>query len=201
MSRAARIWFGVATAGGAIVTFLLVFVRTDVATFRARSESMAPTLDVGDRIAANEEAYDDAGPEVGDIVVFHPPAGVTEGARCGAPVGPRELCPEPVDEAADVTFVFRIVAGPGDRLRVRDGRAIVDGEPLDEPYARLCTGDGETCTFRGEVTIPPDHYFVMGDNRAASSDSRFWGPVPRDRIVGRVDDCTLLGLWCSGKKG
>lgn len=199
MSRAARIWFGVAIAAGLVLTFLLVFVRTDVATFKARSESMAPTLDVGDRIAANEEAYDDADPEVGDIVVFRPPAGATEGGGCGAPVGARELCAEPAEEPADVRFVFRIVAGPGDTLSVRRGRAIVDGKPRDEPYA--CTGDSEICTFRGEVTIPPNHYFVMGDNRGAADDSRFWGPVPRSQIVGRVDDCTLFGLWCSGKKG
>ncbi len=201
MSRAARIWFAVAIVAGVIVTFVLVFVRTDIATFKARSESMAPTFDIGDRIAANEEAYDDADPEVGDIVVFHPPEGVM-GEGCGAPVDVGALCPEPADDPADVTFVFRVVAGPGDRLRVGDGRAIVDGKPLDEPYVRRCDDPGGgSCTFRGELTIPPDHYFVMGDNRGAADDSRFWGPVPRDRIVGRVDDCTLFGLWCSGKKG
>ncbi|MDQ3739788.1 MAG: signal peptidase I [Actinomycetota bacterium] len=196
MSRTARYWLVVAAVLGALgLTGWLL--RVDTRRYRIPSESMVPTLKIDDRIIVNEDAYDDDDPRIGDIVVIHPPAGATgETARqCGARVRTGQLCPRPSREVADVSFVERIVAGPGDRLRVVDGKAIVDGKPLDEPYAQAC-GGGMACTFRGEITIPDGHYFMMGDNRGASDDSRFWGPVPRDQIVGRVDDCSLLGLKC-----
>ena len=174
-----------------LVAFLL---RTDVQTFRIPSESMEPTLEVDDRIAANKDAYDDAEPRRGDIVVSRPPEGALDG-ECGRRIGVNALCPEPTDDEADVFYVQRVVALPGDELRVVDGEAIVDGEPLDEPYTRPCP-TGDLCTFRGSITIPEDHFFVMGDNRGASSDSRFWGPIPRSSIVGRVDDCWPFGLRC-----
>ena len=194
MSRAARIWLVLAAAVGLLVP-LALFFRHDVQTFRIPSESMRPTLEVDDRITVNKDAYDDTGPELQDIVVSHPPEGALEG-RCGVLVGAGELCSRPGGGPADVFFVQRVVARPGDSLRVRDGRAIVNGRPLDEPYAADCRG-GPLCTFRGEITIPRDHYFVMGDNRGASDDSRFWGPLPRDHIIGRVEDCLPLGLRCS----
>ena len=194
MTRSGRILLVLAAALGVLVPLALIF-RTDTQTFRIPSESMLPTLEINDHIRVNKEAYDDAEPQLGDIVVIHPPKGALEG-RCGVPVGARRLCPRPAGGPDEVFFVDRVVARPGDRLRVRDGRAIVNGEPLDEPYVNDCDGL-ESCTFRGEITIPRDHYFVMGDNRGASDDSRFWGPIPRDQIVGRADKCLPLGLRCS----
>ena len=193
MSGGARVWLIVAAVAGVLVgaAFLL---RTDVQRFRIPTENMLPTLEVGDKVRANKDAYDDADPERGDIVVSHPPQGALD-AECGKKVRGNTLCSEPAGEAADVFFVQRIVALPGDELRVIDGKAIVDGKPLDEPYAQEC-GAGIGCTFRGSITIPDDHFFVMGDNRGASDDSRFWGPIPRDQLVGRVDDCWPLGLRC-----
>ena len=196
MTRSGRVLLVVAAVVGLLVPLAVIF-RTDTQTFRIPSESMLPTLEIDDRISVNKEAYDDAEPQLQDIVVSHPPEGALEGSGCGVPVEGRRLCPRPAGGAADVFFVQRVVARPGDRLRVRDGRAIVDGEPLDEPYIRDCGALPDVCTFRGEITIPRDHYFVMGDNRGASDDSRFWGPVPRDQIVGRVDKCLPLGLRCS----
>ena len=73
------------------------------------------------------------------------------------------------------------MAGPGtgyDRQRSRDPQRQAAAEPFTEP----CQGEG--CTFPQEITIPADHYFMMGDNRGSSDDSRFWGPVPRDWIIG-----------------
>jgi signal peptidase I len=194
VSRRALALLVIAAIAGGLLVFLVVFVRSDVQSFRIPSESMMPTLEVDDRITVNKDAYDDVAPQVGDIVVLHPPEGALE-ARCGEPVPAGRLCPRPVGDAADVFFVDRIVAGPGDRLRIVDGRATVDGERLDEPYAEECAIP-ESCTFRGSITIPDDHFFVMGDNRGASDDSRFWGPVPRDQIVGRADRCLPLGLKC-----
>ena len=174
-----------------------LLLRTDTQTFRVPSEAMAPTVAINERVTVNKDAYDDEDPELRDIVIIRPPAGAVDpgGEQCGAPVKSRGLCARPTKKAADVFFIKRVVAGPGDRLRVRGGKAIVGGKPLDEPYAQPC-GGGEACDFRGEITVPRDHWFVMGDNRGASDDSRFWGPVPRDQILGRVDDCTLLRLRC-----
>jgi signal peptidase I len=126
--------------------------------------------------------------------VFHPPEGALEG-NCGDPE-PGALCREPSGGPSEVTFVFRVVAVGGDRLRVDEGRVIRNGERVDEPYAGPCAVE-DLCTFRGEITIPAGHVYVMGDNREASADSRSWGPVPHDQIVGRADDCAPFGLWCA----
>jgi signal peptidase I len=193
----------VAVIVGLIVAAAVVwwlFLRPDLKRFRAPSEAMVPTIPINDRFMVDQDAYDDGeAPKVGEIVVFHPPAGAIgeTGQRCGdAAVTESRLCARPVKERADVTFVKRVVAGPGDRLAVRRGKAIVNGRPLDEPYAQPCEA-GAGCDFSGEITIPDGHFFGMGDNRGQSDDSRFWGPVPTDWLVGRVEDCSWLGIGCS----
>ena len=67
---------------------------------------------------------------------------------------------------------------------MRDGHVIRNGKRASEPYAERC--EGEACTFTGEVTVPDGAVFLMGDNRGASLDSRFWGPIPDDWVKGRV---------------
>jgi signal peptidase I len=87
---------------------------------------------------------------------------------------------------AETNFIKRVVAGPGDRLRIENGVPIVNGEPPpEEDYIRPCRGLGG-CSFETEITIPDDHYFMMGDNRGASDDSRYWGPIPRDWMIGEA---------------
>jgi signal peptidase I len=66
-----------------------------------------------------------------------------------------------------------------------NGKVVLNGKPLNEPYAEPC-GGGEGCEFPTEITIPADHYFMMGDNRGSSDDSRFWGPVPEKWIIGEA---------------
>jgi signal peptidase I len=155
-----------------------------VKPYRIPSESMIETLQVNQRVLVNRIGNNFSDPSIGDVIVFHPPVGaVEEGDSCGVDITTRQLCPQPRPDKADVNFIKRMVAGPGDRLQVRDGRAIVNGKPLDEDYAEPC-GGGPGCDFPGEITIPKDHYFMMGDNRGQSDDSRFWGPVPRDWIIG-----------------
>lgn len=196
MSRAARIWLVVAAVGGAVVVPFVLFARTDTQSFRARSENMVPTIQINERFTANKDAYDDEAPERHDIVVIHPPANALEGACERAPATDR-LCATPGERQDDVTFVKRIVGLPGDRFAMRRGRVLIDGRPLREPYVQPCEGGGAGCHFRGEIAVPADHYYVLGDNRGASDDSRFWGPIHRDQIVGRVDDCWPFGLRCS----
>jgi signal peptidase I len=78
-----------------------------------------------------------------------------------------------------------VVAGPGDTLAINNGHPVVNGEEAQEDFIRPCDGNPK-CNLPDEITIPPDHYFMMGDNRGQSDDSRFWGPVPRDWIIGEA---------------
>ncbi len=181
-------------AGGSLVELVVIVVVALglalgiqaflVKPYRIPSESMVPTLTVNQRVLVNRIGNEFGDPQVGDVMVFHPPSGAEDSlGRCGVDVGESEICSRPTGTRADVNFIKRVVAGPGDRLRISDGRAIVNGRPLDEPYAEPC-GGGEGCDFRGEIRVPAGHWFMMGDNRGESADSRFWGPVPRDWFIG-----------------
>ncbi len=154
-----------------------------VKPYRIPSESMVPTLDVGQRVLVNRLGNRFGDPEVGQVTVFHPPRG-SETNECGVNDLPEDAaCSRPTSGEADVNFIKRIVAGPGDRISIRDGRVIRNGRAASEPYIRDC-GGSEGCDLPRTVTIPPDHWFMMGDNRGSSDDSRFWGPVPRESIIG-----------------
>ncbi len=158
-----------------------------VKPYQIPSESMEPTLDVGQRVLVNRFLYHFSDPEIGDIVVFHPPNGADNGGMmCGAQQRPPgQPCPTPTEDQSDQNFIKRIVAGPGDRLRIEGGHPVVNGEPAEEDFIREC-GGGQDCDFPQEITIPDDHYFMMGDNRGQSTDSRYWGPVPREWIIGKA---------------
>jgi signal peptidase I len=158
-----------------------------VKPYQIPSQSMEPTLDVGQRVLVNRFLYHFSDPDIGDIVVFHPPAGADEGGECGAPPIATRACPRPTATRSDQNFIKRIVAGPGDTLSIRNGHPVVNGvEKTDEPYIMPCEPQGGGCDLPKPITIPPDQYFMMGDNRGASQDSRFWGPVPRDWIIGKA---------------
>ena len=160
-----------------------------VKPYRIPSGSMEPTLAVGERVIVNRIGNRFATPGVGDIVVFHPPRGADTN-ECGAPgqgpfyEGPKSRlpCERPTATRSDQNFIKRIVAGPGDRVSVHDGHVVRNGVEQRERFIRAC-GGGPDCDL-GTITIPPDHFFMMGDNRGASDDSRYWGPVPRDWIIG-----------------
>ncbi len=155
-----------------------------VKPYRIPSPSMVPTLVEGQRILVNRIGNRFSDPEIGDVIVFHPPAGAEGGATCGSGQPPEgQPCDTPTEERADVNFVKRVVAGPGDRISIEDGHVILNGERQEEDFIEPC-GEGSDCDFPREITVPADHYFMMGDNRGASDDSRFWGPVPREWIIG-----------------
>lgn len=161
-----------------LISFVLVFgfVRPVVASpFYIGSESMVPTLNVWDRLLINKLAYDLEEPERGDIVLFRDPEGGKE------------------------PLIKRVVGVPGDRVSVRRGRVFLNGEPQNESYVvnRACVrGVPKTCSF-GTVKVPEAHVFVMGDNRAHSYDSRFFGPVPEDGLIGEA----LFRFWPPGRVG
>ena len=154
-----------------------------VKPYRIPSPSMVPTLVEGQRILVNRIGNRFSDPAIGDVVVFHPPAGADDGTSCGARPPEGAPCDTPTAERADVNFVKRVVAGPGDRIAIDDGHVILNGKRQQEDFIRPC-GEGSDCNFPRAITVPADHYFMMGDNRGASDDSRFWGPVPREWIIG-----------------
>ncbi len=171
------------------VGFALVFQAEIAKPYQIPSGSMEPTLDVGQRVIVNRLAYHLGDPAVGDIVVFHPPAG-SESNTCGAPAGRRQACSVPTPGESSQTYIKRIVAGPGDRLSINDGHPVVNGVQAKEPFTNPC-GDASQCHLPKTITIPPNDYFMMGDNRGDSDDSRFWGPVPRSSIIGKA----MITYW------
>ncbi len=157
--------------------------------FYIPSRSMEPTLDVGDRVVVNRLAYRIGDPARGQVVVFLRPTG----NQPAAPSGPLSLLRRAVAEGLGATppgtedLIKRVVGVPGDVVEGRDGRLLRNGEAVAEPYlpARTFTSDF------GPVRVKPGHYWVMGDNREDSADSRVFGQVPRAALVGRA----VLTIW------
>ena len=155
-----------------LVSFALVFgfVRPFVVeAFWIPSGSMIPTLQINDRVLVNKFIYRFTEPERGDIVVFD---SVTD----------------------DTELIKRVVALPGDTVAVRSGRLIVNGEPQKEDFTNEKFPDR---SFFARTTVPEDHVFVMGDNRANSQDSRVFGPLPKKNIEGEA----FLRFWPLGRIG
>lgn len=157
-----------------------------VKPYRIPSGSMEPTLDVGQRVLVNRIDMHFKEPHIGEIVVFHPPKDA-EQQVCGptphmvTPGG--AACDAPEPQEASVNFIKRIVAGPGDTLYVKEGHAYLNGKRESDSYINPC-GGGSECNFPTPIKIPAGHWFMMGDNRGQSDDSRFWGPVPTGWIIG-----------------
>jgi signal peptidase I len=142
--------------------------------FYIPSGSMIPALEVGDRVLVNKLSYRFGDVDRGDIVVFDRPPDS----------GPSEI----------KDLIKRVVGLPGDSLVIADGRVEINGEPLDEGYLPdgSTTGQGPvSCTAEAPCEIPEGHVWVMGDNRGNSQDSRWFGPIPEDTIVGRA----FLLMW------
>jgi signal peptidase I len=163
------------------LALLLAFgVRTFVfQTFWIPSTSMVPTLDVNDRILVLKAFFNWHQLREGDIVVFtHPP---------------RDTCPGP----ADSDLVKRVIGLPGQTIYSADGILYIDGRRLREPYLPPYDPLGPPipdATRQRPFHVPPGEFYVMGDNRAISCDSRFWGPIKGSSIVGRV----VMLLWHDG---
>jgi signal peptidase I len=157
-----------------------------VKPFRIPSGSMEPTLDIGQRVLVDRVTGHFGDPARGDIVVFHPPKGAENTLqKCGIPRPNNEPCPVGTKQKAEANFIKRVVAVPGDRLKVIDNHAYVNGKRQKETFARTnpCT---DVCNLPKAITIPPGQFFMMGDNRGQSDDSRDWGPVPKKWIVGQA---------------
>jgi len=163
-----------------------------VKPYKIPSGSMEPTLAVNQRVLVDRIGNALTEPHIGEIAVFHPPR-TAEQQVCGPsphvvkPGGAACAEPEPVE--ASVNFIKRVVAGPGDEIYIREGhvyrRAHAKGAFVREKdgYIKAC-GQAAECNFPVPIKIPPGHWFMMGDNRGESDDSRFWGPVPTGWIIG-----------------
>ncbi|MGZ4736372.1 MAG: signal peptidase I [Acidimicrobiia bacterium] len=152
--------------GGALLIAVLLRAFV-IQTFWIPSESMVPTLKIDDRVLVNKLSYKLHDPNRGDIVVFKAP---------------------PVAKTAEIKdLVKRVVGLPGETIEGKNGRIYIDGHALKESY--LPKGL-QSKTF-GPKKVPPDSYFLLGDNRQVSEDSTIFGPVKRDQLIGRV----FLRIW------
>jgi signal peptidase I len=157
-----------------------------VKPFRIPSESMVPTLEVGQRVLVDRATKNLGDYDRGDVLVFNPPAGADPDRNsCGVRHSGQSPCPEPTDDRSDTNFIKRVVAVGGDRLKVVGGAVYINGRRQREPYARL-DGGCQICNLPEEIRVPKGYYFMMGDNRGASADSREWGPIPKDWVIGQA---------------
>jgi signal peptidase I len=177
--------------------FALTIQAFAVKPYRIPSGSMLPTLEPGQRIIVDRFSHhigDD--PNLGDVTVFLPPQGAETGTCGNEGEGPfysggpetRHSCSRPTAERSETTFVKRVVGMPGDTIAVVQGHVIRNGRRAVEPFASECVSS--ECNL-DPIKIPAGHYFLMGDNRGNSDDSRFWGPVPRDWIIGKA----VVSYW------
>ena len=159
-------WVGILAAALLVAFVVKTFL---IQAFFIPSPSMVPTLEVHDRVLVNKLSYKLHEVNRGDVVVFERP---------------------PNDTGAIKDLIKRVVAVEGDTVESRGDTLYVNDQPVREPYVRT-SSIGTAVTKR---TIPPNQVFVMGDNRANSSDSRVFGPIDEDRIVGRA----FVKIWPLG---
>lgn len=186
-----------------------------VKPYKIPSLSMYPTLEEKQRVLVNRVTGRFGTPKRLDVMVFHPPpgaddgrCGISDGEKFGAPPGEKYVampslenlppdgpgsymaCPVATPGEQSQAFIKRVIGLPGERIKIIDGHAWINGQELDEPYINKGCEDPATamitCTFSKEFTIPDGMYFMMGDNRNNSDDSRFWGPIPKSMMVGEA---------------
>ncbi|NND03183.1 MAG: signal peptidase I [Acidimicrobiia bacterium] len=177
----------------AIALVLAVVVKTLLfQAFYIPSESMVETLQVDDRILVNKLSYRFGEPERGDVVVFDQTPDEGE-SLIGALL--RNLAESVGARTPEADLIKRVVALPGETIEIRDNTVFIDGEALDEPYLQPAT---RTRWENSDPLLVPDNeFFVMGDNRTRSLDSRRFGPITREEIIGRA----FVIIWPTSRWG
>ncbi len=152
----------------ALSIFLIVYLFL-IQPHQVNGQSMVPNFQSGDYVLTDKISYRLGKPEMGDVVVFHSP--------------PSAHCPT----GTGCDFIKRVVGLPGDTIEIKDNSIYLNGQVLREEYIpnNYKTKPGNY-TQSKVVTLAADEYFVVGDNRSYSSDSRAWGPIDRSMIVGRA---------------
>jgi len=188
--RAGLWWIlgGIGVLAIAIAIVLVVLANPGSAhleSFRIVDPAMAPGLDPGQTVQVDRGMRT---PELGRIIVFDPPAAaMTPGAGCADPTqgaGHRAACDKSSPARSRAILIKRVVGLPGDVISIVNGHVIRNGSREADGYVKAC--GGVDCNFRRAITVPAGEYYVLGDNRGASDDSRFWGPVPGVWIIGTV---------------
>lgn len=173
-----------------LVAFLLALLIKSfiVQAFYIPSQSMEPTLQVGDRVLVNKFLYAFREPRRGEVIVFQNPNLDSPDRNPLSAVWHWVIEGLGVSADPEKDFIKRVVALPGETIEINGGRVFVDGQRIREPYLRSVQDRADF----GPFTVPQGHLFVMGDNRANSQDSRSsLGPVPRDKVVGKA----FIVLW------
>jgi len=170
-----------------VETLLLAFliflaVRTSVQNFKVEGSSMLPSLENDQYIVVNKLSYAQFDLGIFDFLPFFDAGEDSTHHLFGNPDRGDVVVFESLQKPGR-DFIKRIIGVPGDEVEIRDGRVYIDGEPLDEPY----TSGNTTCTGKWcSLVVPEDNYFVMGDHRNNSSDSRGFGPIPERNIIGKA---------------
>jgi signal peptidase I len=146
---------------------------------------MEPTLKLGDTVLVDTKAYADTSPAIGDVVAFHPPRDAVNEV-CGRTMAVGTMCNRPEATEGREEYVKRIVAGPRDLVAMVNGDVIRNGQGQRVGTIQRCTTSDSNCSFPKPSKIPPGMWFMLGDNRGQSNDSRYWGPIPTSWIIGKV---------------
>jgi signal peptidase I len=194
-SRARSIIEWVIVIAGALVVALLIKTFL-IQAFFIPSASMVPTLHIDDRVLVNKLSYKLHDVNRGDIVVFERPVHDSSSSAVD-PAGNGAQAEQDVKD-----LIKRVVGLSGDQLVIKENAVWVNGERLEESYlppgtATVNKGDWQDCTDQDPCSIPDGMVWVMGDNRGSSQDSRYFGPIDEDDIVGRA----FLRIWPLGDFG
>lgn len=169
-----------------IIAFLLALLIKSflVQAFYIPSESMEPTLGVGDRVLVNKVVYHLHPPRRGDVIVFEDPLGEEVNRSAVSAFWHWLTSGLGVSNSPEKDFIKRVIGLPGETVEIHLCTVYIDGQPLDEPY--LPEDKGSQCEY-APVKVPAESLFVLGDNRGNSKDSRFGlGFIPYDKVVGRA---------------
>ena len=177
-----------------VALVVAVLIKTFlVQAFYIPSGSMHDTLLEGDRVMVNKLAYRFGDPARGDVIVFDNPQQTSDDGETifGAVV--RHVAESLGLSSPDTALIKRVIAVGGETIEVRQNQVLIDGVALDEPYVK----EGSRMPRYGPFTVPEGQVFVMGDNRSQSTDSRVFGPIPEDSIIGRA----FVRVWPPSRWG